>query len=100
MRRISTFLIGVVVGIVLLWGAMHFHLIRSQQGFHLVAKRSATLADAYVDARSFGPADWLQRPAVAEAVLRSNNDALIDALMGDAVQNGLDKLLPPAPPKR
>ena len=96
MRRLPTFILGVLAGVALLWTAMNYHLVRSQQGFHLVAKTSAGLSDSYVDARSFGPADWWQHAAAAEAVLRSKNKALIDEVMGGAVENGLNKILPPS----
>ena len=99
MRRLPTFLFGVVAGGLLIWTAMNYHLIRSQQGFHLVKKTAAGLGDFYLDARTFGPRDWVGHPEAAQAVLRSDNKPLIDELMGNAVDNALNKFLPPAPPE-
>ncbi len=58
MRRLMTFVMGMVTGGVLLWGAMQYHVIRAKDGIRLVSKVNATLAKTYVDIRGFTVADW------------------------------------------
>jgi len=94
MRRLPTFIFGMVVGGLLIYLALNYHLIRANDGLHLVPKVSATLADTYVDVRSFRPGDFLSHRDVVAALLKSGQEELIDSLTKDTVKNGLG-LQPP-----
>lgn len=93
MRRLMTFLMGVVTGGVLLFAALHYHVIRAQDGFHLVAKAQPQLPATYVDIRGFTVADWTKYPALLQALLQSDNKKLVDGATDDAIQGGIDRLL-------
>ena len=95
MRRISTFIFGMVVGGLLIYVALNFHLIQARDGLHFVPKVDARLAGAYVDIRQFGPRDWAQHPEVAMAIFRADRSDLMETAAGDTLQNGLDQLLGP-----
>ncbi|MAT73492.1 MAG: hypothetical protein CMJ58_28760 [Planctomycetaceae bacterium] len=96
MKRFPTFLLGMFVGCGLLWTALNYHLIKARDGLHLVKKTQVTLADTYLDARQMSPRDWLQHANAAEAVLRSENQQLIDSVMTGTVDNALDRIFPGA----
>ncbi|MCA9238171.1 MAG: hypothetical protein KDA44_22015 [Planctomycetales bacterium] len=96
MKRLSTFIIGMLVGGALLWMALNYHLIRARDGLHLVGKTSATLANTYVDVRNFRPADWVKHPEVTDAILSSKNQALIDSATNGTIDGVLDRVLPRA----
>ena len=53
----SRFLLGMVTGAVLLFVAMHYHVVRGNDGVFLVTKISNNLSDVYVDTREFGLSD-------------------------------------------
>ena len=53
MRRSMTFLTGMIIGGVLLYGALSYHILRADDGFHLIPKTSDRLAATYVDIRKF-----------------------------------------------
>ncbi|MEM8947512.1 MAG: hypothetical protein AAGD11_20225 [Planctomycetota bacterium] len=93
MRRIVTFAMGMIAGGLLLWGALQFHVIRSKQGFHLVAKVNASLANTYVDIRQFTIADWTRHTDVALALTNANQVELIENATDDALRNGIDRWL-------
>jgi hypothetical protein len=93
MRRISTFIFGMVVGGLLIYVALNFHLIQARDGLHLVPKVDARLAGAYVDIRQFGPGDWAQHPEIAMAIFRAERSDLMETAAGDTLQNGLDQFL-------
>ncbi len=95
MRRISTFIFGMVVGGLLIYVALNFHLIQARDGLHLVPKVDAELAGTYVDIRQFGPGDIARYPKVALAIFRSGRSDLMESAAGDTLQNGLDELLAP-----
>lgn len=95
MRRWSTFLVGMVVGALLLYGALSYHIIHARDGMHLVPKTSARLAGMYVDIREFTPRDWIDHPEIFAALHDAQREDLISLAADDAIFNGLDRLLGP-----
>ncbi|HEX6962206.1 MAG TPA: hypothetical protein VF175_10090 [Lacipirellula sp.] len=95
MRRLSTFIFGMVAGGLLIYVVLNFHVVQARDGMHLVPKVDAKLAGAYVDIRNFTPADWQQHPEVAMAIFRAERGDLLESAASDALQNGLDELLQP-----
>lgn len=93
MKRLGTFLLGMIAGAAAFYVALNYHLVRTSDGLHLVAKTSATLRDTYVDVRAFGPLDWAQHVPLGMALNESGQTALKDAAVGDAVETGLGRLL-------
>ena len=93
MRRLWTFIFGVAVGGVLLWGAMHYHLLHTRDGIRVIPKVNATIAKTYVDIRDFTAADWMENSDLILALTNANETELIGDAAGSALQNGLDQLL-------
>ncbi|QDS98059.1 hypothetical protein [Adhaeretor mobilis] len=93
MKRISTFITGMLVGGALVYMALHYHLVRATDGMHLVPKAESSIASTYVDIRSFGPRDWLDHPNLAAAMMKSGQEELMDSTMDNTLQNGIDRLL-------
>jgi len=92
MRRLMTFILGMITGGAVLYAALHYHLIRASDGLHLVAKTKPQITATYVDIRSFRVADWTQHPALLQALLNANKPDLVEGAASDALQNGLDHL--------
>lgn len=93
MRRLTTFVMGMITGGLLLYGAMHFHVIRAHDGFHFVSKMSPTIAATYVDIRGFSVSDWAQHSDIAAALLNANQGELMKNAASGALHDGLDRLL-------
>jgi hypothetical protein len=93
MRRLMSFLSGVLAGGVLIYLAMNLHLIRARDGFHCIAKAHPQLAATYVDIRQFGVQDWAQHPEVAAALINSNRRDLMEGAVDQTLGNGLDRIL-------
>ncbi len=62
----------------LLFGSMHYHLVRGKEGVSLVPKISNNLSDIYVDVREFGLSDWQDHKPLAAAILQSNQSHLLE----------------------
>lgn len=77
MKRFSSFLAGVVVGAVGLYWAMTFHVVRANDGLHVVRKVTCGLSDAYVDIRAFNSADWYQHTGLSVAVVHAGKEHLL-----------------------
>jgi hypothetical protein len=97
MKRYLSFLLGLVTGAALLYVAMSFHVVRSRDGFNLVAKTPARLSETFVDIRTFTMADWASRPQLAAALVQSGKQHLLGDSAANAFQESLNRLLPEAP---
>ena len=93
MRRLSSFLMGMVVGAGLLYGALHYHLVQASDGWHVIAKTDSELAGTYVDIRTFTFADWANHPKLAAALMRADRADLVENAAAGALNNGIDRLL-------
>lgn len=77
MSRFSSFFMGMIVGAVMLAGAMNYHFVRSEKGLLMVPKISKGLADPYVDIRNFSLTDWQEHRALAAALIQSDKAELL-----------------------
>lgn len=92
MPRVSSFLLGMAVGAVLCFGATNYHVVRAQDGFHLVHKQPARLAEAYVDIRSFSVSDWTNHAELAAALAADNKQYLMEGAAANSVSAALEPL--------
>jgi hypothetical protein len=83
MSRVIVFLVGVVVGGVAVFGSLKYHVVRAEDGVHLVAKTTSSFDEIYVDVREFGPKDWTEHKDLAVAMVRADMQHLI----GDTTAN-------------
>jgi hypothetical protein len=94
MRRLPTFIFGMVVGGLLIYGGLNYHIINTPSGLHLVPKVNSTLAETYVDVRGWGVAEWMQHKDVAAALLAADRQDLMQSAAEDSLRTGLDRILP------
>jgi hypothetical protein len=73
----SSFFFGIVIGAAALYGAMHYHVVHSSDGFHVIARLTPSLTNPYVDVRKFTPADWQKHHELAMASLRANKGKVV-----------------------
>ena len=92
MPRLLSFLLGVAAGAMLCYGATNYHLVRAQDGFHLVHKSRARLAEAYIDVREFGVGDWANHAELASALVAENKQYVMDGAAGNSLQSGMNQL--------
>jgi hypothetical protein len=97
MKRFWSFFLGVITGAALLYAAMNIHVVRSRDGFHVVAKTPARLSETFVDIRAFTVADWAGRPQLAGALVQSGRQHLLGDSAANEFRERLDQLLPDAP---
>lgn len=84
----SRFFFGMITGAAMLYVAMHYHLVRGQDGIVLVPKISNNLTNTYVDIREFTLEDWRSHKPLAAAILKSDQSALLsDATLGGFREN-------------
>jgi hypothetical protein len=94
MRRISTFLMGMATGAMLLHGVTMYHVVRAADGVHLIPKQPPRLAESYVDIRTFSMNDWADHAQLASAMVQAGQQQLLgDAAMG-SVRDTVGAMLP------
>ena len=89
----SRFFFGMVTGAVLLFVAMHYHVVRGNDGVHLVPKISNNLSDVYVDTREFGLSDWKQHKPLAAAVLQSSESHLLEDASLNSFRSSIEGMM-------
>jgi hypothetical protein len=97
MPRIFSFFTGMVAGAFLTMGAMNFHVVRAQDGFHLVHKIRPQLSETYLDVRSFGVSDWSAHPDLVADLLHDNQQSLMQGSAANSLQQGAQQLTPSWP---
>jgi hypothetical protein len=88
-----------VAGAALLQGATNYHIVRASDGFHIVPKQPARLAETYVDIRAFSMTDWAARPQLASAMVQANQQQLLGDSATTTLQEKAKQLLPDWPKK-
>ncbi|MDP9098237.1 MAG: hypothetical protein M3N48_04495 [Verrucomicrobiota bacterium] len=75
--RLYTFVLGIGVGASVCLGVMNFHILRARDGFYLVQKHHAKLAQTYVDTRQFNARDWAENVDLTASLAADNKEYLM-----------------------
>ncbi len=74
-------LIGTVfcfgLGMVAMWVAMHFHLVKTDSDWFMVRKQEVRFADCYVDVAKWDSAEWGEHPQLKESLEKGGRGGLI-----------------------
>lgn len=95
MGRLFWLFAGVVIGGGFMYGAFNYHVLKTDKGFELVPKRTASLTDCYVDVSKFTLADWGSHPDLSADVMAAEKSHLLNdsgSNVGSAVESGLQKV--------
>ena len=100
MKKFLTFVFGVMIGAAVMFVTIKFHVIRADDGFHMVPKTLAKVNSIYVDIREFTITDWDDHRELAldlanspkaylleGAAKNSLNDAVLD-IFGSGSRHG------------
>ena len=79
--------------------SLKYHVVRADDGIHLIPKLQSDFSQTYVDVREFSPSDWNEHRELAVALVRADKGHLLsDSALGTvrtAVDNVLNNLSGP-----
>ena len=77
MNRLSSFILGIVVGAAGIVVSENYYVVRSNESFHLVPKIAARLEIPYRDIRGYTVQDWQNNQPLALAIIKSQKQDLM-----------------------
>ncbi len=89
MNRFTSFLAGVVVGVIGLYGCMHFYVVHTNDGVEFVRKLNPQVSIPYVDVRKFTPADWQSHSALAAAMVKAGKTKALGGAAANSLGNSV-----------
>ncbi len=93
MKRIKYLLLGFVLGVASVAGALQFHVLQTAEGLQVVPKVDSTLTDTYVDIRTFGVSEWNEHRPLVDALIKADRQDILKGAAVDGIKQGVDKLL-------
>jgi hypothetical protein len=90
MHRITWFVGGFIAGIAALLVVQQNHIVRADEGFHLVPRVSAGYDDIYVDIREFGFDDWNDHQGLSMALVKSEKEDLLKDAAVNSVHDSIN----------
>ena len=88
MRRVTLFLLGFLAGVLLLFSATRYHVVRARDGIHLIPRLEQGYADLYCDIRGFTLSDWAAHQDLAFAILKADRQPILEAAAARPCQVG------------
>jgi hypothetical protein len=92
-NRFSCLVVGVILGAGLVYGALTYHVLRTESGFEFIPKAQAGFQETYLDVRQFGVSNWTEHQQVAQAVIKAGKEDLLKDSARNSFQRGVDNLL-------
>lgn len=93
MTRLTSFILGIVVGAVGLFVSENYYVVRSKETVNLIPKVASKLEMPYYDIRKFTSADWQSHPSLALAIVQSKKENLLVESGLSGMQSQLEGLL-------
>ncbi len=93
MARLGSFLVGIAVGGAAVFTGLKYHVVRANDGVHLVPKLQAQFDEAYVDIRKFTFEDWNQHRSLAVAMTQADKGYLLQESATDSLRRSVDSVL-------
>ncbi|SMP39020.1 hypothetical protein SAMN06265222_101235 [Neorhodopirellula lusitana] len=89
----SRLFFGMILGAGLMYGAIHYHVVRGDDGVFLVPKVTNELHDVYVDIRGFTLEDWRTHKPLAAAIMKSDKSELLSDTTLGGMKDGLHSVV-------
>ena len=89
-RSLTLLLFGVALGGGATVAAFRYHVVRADDGWHVVNSGTPMPSDVYADVRGWSASDWSAHPKLAAALVEAGRGA---AILRTAAGGAVDRLL-------
>jgi hypothetical protein len=89
MNRLGAFLLGLLLGGILMFVGLRYHIVRASDSFHLIPRQGGKVDDLYVDIREFDLKAWNEHRSLAIDIIAAKKEHLI----GESTSNSLSRRL-------
>jgi hypothetical protein len=93
MGKLFTFAVGCLVGGAVVYTSLKYHVVRANDGVHLIPKVTSDLNDIFVDIRDFTLTDWDQHRTLAIAIVRDEKGHLLEESANLELRGRVDSVL-------
>ncbi len=93
MKTLRGFVLGVIVGGLVVFFAPRYHVLRTDEGVEVVPKVTSTFTDTYVDTREFGVSEWNDHKLVAAALVAADKSDILQDAGQQGVLDGIENIL-------
>lgn len=93
MRKIISLIVVLGIGALLMFVAMNYHIVRANDGHHMIRKSTANLSSSYVDIREFTVSDWKQQSELAKNIANSDDETLLQEALQSGFSNTAENIL-------
>lgn len=87
------FILGFLLGVLSLYGALHAHVVRTDEGFHFVPKATITLRDTYVDLRAWDAEEWTKHPGFADSIGKAKRTDLLKSAAKNSLTETFNSII-------
>lgn len=88
MRRILTWMIGMVVGGGVVFTAFQYHVVRTDQRFLVVPKQQSDWREAYVDVRGWSIQEWGEHARLSQNLVAAGHGDIVARSATDRLFRG------------
>ena len=92
-RLIFVFLFGAIVGAGGLYGALSYHIVCSEVGFHFILKISQQLNETYIDIRQFDLANGSEPKTLSASIVTEEKLYLMNNSIDAALHQAVDRVI-------
>jgi hypothetical protein len=93
MNRLAFFSLGLLVGAAVMFTSLKYHVVRAEDGFHLIPKLSSDFSEVYVDIRQFNLTDWDNHRSLAVAIVQAEKGYLLKGAASETLQRSAHSVL-------
>jgi hypothetical protein len=90
LRGLALIVLGAVLGCGVTIVAFRWHVVRANDGWHMISNGTPMPSDIFADVREWTPNDWADHPRLATALVAAGKG---DLVMRTSAANVLDRVM-------
>ena len=88
----GSFLTGLVIGGAAVYGSLGWHVLRTDEGFEVVAKTQGTFAETYLDVRNYTLSDWASHKTLSAAIVQAKKERIFQSATMRSATGGVQSM--------